>query len=276
MCCLANPEPASTLSTTGQIKVSCLLVTLPVPERFGYFQRSVAAFCRQTHRNSELVIVLDRGSIGSRSAIVAFVESLGRRDIRIVDPPTNRTLGALRNVSVESARGDVLCQWDDDDLHHPQRIERQLEALVAAGGESVHLEEVMQYFEDSRTLYCTQWRATEAKGLPGTVMCRRSAPIRYPEAGADSQHGEDLAVSLQLQQHGGFHALAGAPHLYVYVSHGANTWADDHHWMLARELSISRALLRRREAQLREGLRPFDFGPGEVTVQGYNGAAFTL
>ena len=52
--------------------------------------------------------------------------------------------------------------------------------------------------------------------------------------------------------------------------------ATQHHRMLARELAISKALLRRREAQLRAGLAPFDFGPGAVPVQGYNGLAFTL
>ena len=75
---------------------------------------------------------------------------------------------------------------------------------------------------------------------------------------------------------GGLLAFAGAPHLLVYVSHGASTWHDDHHRMLARALSVSSSLLRRREAQLRAGLAPFDFGSGEVAVHGYNGVAFTL
>jgi hypothetical protein len=83
-------------------------------------------------------------------------------------------------------------------------------------------------------------------------------------------------ASSQLQRDDGLHALAGAPHLYVYVSHGGNSWADDHHEMLDTRLGISRGLLLRREAQLREGLRPFDFGPGDVTVRGNNGSAFTL
>lgn len=258
------------------VKVSCLLVTLPISQRCGFFARSVAAYCRQTHANTELVVVLDEGAADARAAIVAHVASLGRPDIRIVEPPGKRVLGALRNMSLEHARGDVLCQWDDDDLHHPQRIERQLDALLASGSNATHLEDAMQYFPESRTLHWTNWRATEAKGLPGTLMCRRSAPIRYPETGTGATLGEDTAVSLQLQRQAGFHVLTGAPHLYVYVSHGANTWGDGHHRMLARELAISQSLLRRREAQLREGLAPFDFGPGRVTVQGYNGLAFTL
>ena len=256
--------------------VSCLLVTLPVPQRLAYLKRSVAAYCRQTHRDAELVIVVDPGPAGARAAIVDHIAGLGRDDIRIVESPERRPLGALRNLSVASARGDFLCQWDDDDLHHPQRVERQRSALIESGKQAVLLEEVMQFFPRSRKLYCINWRATEDKGNPGTLMCKRSAPIRYPETGSEARRGEDSAVVRQLQHQDGVHILKGAPHLYVYVSHGDNTFPDDHHRMLAAELSISQALLRRREAHLRDGLRPFDFGPGEVTVEGYNGTAFTI
>jgi glycosyltransferase involved in cell wall biosynthesis len=264
------------LTRSDHVKVSCLMVTLPVPGRFGYFRRSVAAYCAQTHPDRELVIVVDRARGDSVPAIAAHVAALGRDDIRIVELPGTATLGALRNVSIDAARGDVVCQWDDDDLHHPQRVARQLALLVEADAQSVYLEDVLQYFPATRTLWWTNWHATEGKAMPGTLMCRRSAPIRYPESGPEASRGEDSVVAAQLLRLGGFRALAGAPHLFVYVSHGANTYADDHHRMLARELAVSRGLLLRREAQLREGIATFDFGPGKVTVQGYNGAAFTL
>jgi hypothetical protein len=72
------------------------------------------------------------------------------------------------------------------------------------------------------------------------------------------------------------HLLADAPHLYVYVSHGANLWSDAHHRMWANMLAMSRGMLMRREAQIREGVGVFDFGPGPITVLGSNGPAFTL
>ena len=256
--------------------VSCLLVTLPVPPRFAHFRRSVAAYCRQTHRDSELVVVIDPGPADARAAIVRHVAALGRDDIRIVESPERMTIGALRNLGIDSARGDFLCQWDDDDLHHPERIERQRGALIESGKQAVLLEEVMQFFPDARKLYCTNWRATECGGHPGTLMCARSAPIRYVEIGAGAQLGEDTVVALQLRQRDGMQFLKGAPHLFVYVSHGENSFPDEHHRMLATELGISQALLRRREAQLRHGLQPFDFGPGDVAVEGYNGTAFTI
>ncbi|MGP0094544.1 MAG: glycosyltransferase [Xanthobacteraceae bacterium] len=259
-----------------QIMVSCLLVTLPIPERFCHLRHSIAGYCRQTHQAKELIIVFDQAVPEAQVAIDAHVSSLGRNDIRIVALPNKLSLGALRNLSRDCARGEVLCQWDDDDLHHPQRLERQLRALIESGAQTVCLEEVMQFFPADRMLYCTNWRATEARAHPGTLMCKSSAQFTYPEKGPSSQLGEDLAVSLQLQRQGGFHALAGLPHLFVYVSHGKNSWADDHHRMLATRLGVSQGLLRRREAALRQGLATFDFGPGDVTVQGSNGSAFVL
>ena len=256
-------------------KVSCLMVTLPVPQRLAFLQRSVRAYCRQTHANKELVIVTDAGSQSDKTAIAAFVSSLGRDDIRIVDPPRKLTLGGLRNLSRASANGSVQCHWDDDDLHHPRRLEMQLQALQATGSQGLCLQDVMLYFSASRALYCTNWRATPVRGLPSTLMCRASAAIRYPEI-FEIKPTEDTAVVLQLQELGTYGVLEDCPHLYVYVCHGGNSWPEDHHRMLADRLGISRGLLLRREAGLREELRQHEFGSDAVTVQGPNGPAFVL
>lgn len=263
-------------SLQDDIMVSCLMVTLGVPGRLPFVQRSIAAYGAQTHRNRELVIVVNRGAPGGQAALARYVASLERNDIRYVEAPDDLGLGALRNLSRDIASGPVHCQWDDDDLHHPQRIEQQLAALAGSGMLAICFQEVMQYFPASRMLYCTNWRATEATVHPGTLMCRASAPIRYPEDGARARLGEDLAVLLQLKELGALHSLADEPCLYVYVSHGANVWSDEHHRMLVDRLAVSKGMLKRREAQLRRGLSAFDFGVEPVAVQGSNGTAFTL
>jgi glycosyltransferase involved in cell wall biosynthesis len=256
--------------------ISCLMVTLPVPERVAGLKLSVDDFLRQSHLEKELIIVMNGGDAAARRMITAYVRELQRPNVRLFDVPGLLTLGALRNLSLAEGRGGYFCQWDDDDRHHPQRLESQLQGLRVSGKRAVCLEEVMQFFPHSRSLFCLNWRATEAKSFPGTLFSEVSVEIRYPENGNFSSRGEDLVVVRQLLKQGGFHVLPAAPHLYLYVSHGQNTWPDDHHRMLAEKLSLTKGLLMRREAKLRGGLEPFDDYLGAATVCSSNGVAFTL
>jgi hypothetical protein len=269
-------EPSKIGAIPQDIRVNCLMVTHAVPERFAFAQRSIADFCRQTLSNKIMVLVINGGIESDRRALCDFAESLRRDDIRIFTLPGGMSLGELRNYSREVATGDVLCQWDDDDLYHPQRLERQLALLLEGDLEAVYLQEVMQYFPGAKALYWTNWRGTELAGHPGTLMVRREVPIRYPTQGVEAHLGEDAEVARGLIARGRVGYLAGMPHLYIYVSHGANSWHDGHHKMLADQLSISQALLRRRERQIREGLAPHGFDHGTISLLGSNGPAFIL
>src|SRR5262249_883230 len=132
------------------------------------------------------------------------------------------------------------------------------------------------YYPAPRRLYCTNWHNADDKGHPGTIMFRRDAGIAYPETGEQARRGEDSAVAQELHRQNGMTILAGMPHLFVYVSHGANTWSHEHHAMLSGRLAVSQGLLRRREADLRRSLAGFDFGPRPIEVHGNNGLAFVL
>ncbi len=223
-------------------------------------------------------MVSSGGRAADEAALLAFVASLGRDDIRVLRVPDSTTLGRKRNLSVAAARGDILCVWDDDDRHHPLRLERQLRALAESGLEAVFLEDVLMYFEQRRILYWTNWRATEIGGLTASMMFAKAAQLQYPEIGPSASLGEDVVAAAPLLARNGCCGLGNAPYLYVYFVHGANTCQTDHFNMLSDRLAISQGLLRRREALVREGLREFDglFGPGSVQVQGSNGPAFTL
>jgi glycosyltransferase involved in cell wall biosynthesis len=256
--------------------VTCLLVTLPVPERVTYAKRSIADFCAQTLAAKALVVVMNGGLASARDELRAHVAALGRNEITIVEPDGQLNLGQLRNISLDVAATDIVCQWDDDDLYHPRRLETQLALLEAKGSDAVYLQDVMQYYPESCALYWTNWRATPSAGHPGTLMARRSAGFRYPIAGGSARLGEDSIVAGSLIERGRVGYVTGMAHLYVYVSHGANSWDQSHHDMLRDRLAISNALLRRREPQLREGLAPYGFAPGTLTVTGGNGAAFVL
>jgi len=258
------------------IFVSCLMVTLPVPSRLEFAKRSIRAYCRQTCPDRELVILMDTGDADTRAALAGHVADLGRSDIRLHVTEGKATLGALRNQSVSLARGDIICQWDDDDLYHPERIARQRALLLEGTFEAVFIQEVLQFYPQQSRMFLTNWRATAAGGHPGTLMALKSDALHYPVSGETSRLGEDLSVALDLIGRGRVGYLRDQPATFIYVSHGSNSWDLSHHEMLSRELSISQSLLRRREARLRSDLAAVELPPGRIEVMGSNGPAFVL
>jgi glycosyltransferase involved in cell wall biosynthesis len=261
---------------TDPALVSCLMVTKPRPERFTFLKDSISAFLRQSYQPFELVIVLDEADAQATLALETHVASLGRPNIHLFAAEGKTTLGALRNRSVRVSRGDVLCQWDDDDLHHPDRVARQLGAMTAFGKQACYIQDLFQFATESRKLYWTNWLRAPVPAHPGTLMCTRTAMPRYPETGPLSQRGEDRDVLERLNAAGLVAVLDAAPHLFVYRMHASNLSPQSHLQMLLDSLSVSAAFLNRRKATLTDDLAVFDFGAGDVFVTGSNGPAFSF
>src|ERR1700753_4281140 len=202
-------------ATSAIPAIDCLIVTLPVPERFELVRQSIDDYCRQTYENKRLIIVFNRGTDVSRKAFVDYVTSLQREDIEVIIADDKLNLGALRNLSVEKATAEYVCQWDDDDRSHPERLKAQVECLRESGAEAVFLQDLMQYFPSAKSLYWVNWRATPAGGHPGTLMARRSDLLRYPTEGASSKLGEDLILAMDLKERGLVGYLPDMAHLFV-------------------------------------------------------------
>ena len=262
---------------SSEPSVSCLMVTSPGARRLGYAKRAISDYCAQTYPSRELVIVQDEGPAEFKSALKGYVAELARDDIVVLDAPEAMSLGALRNLSRREAGGAIHCQWDDDDLYHATRIERQLAALRKSGTDAICLKENFQYFPASREIYWTNWRRAPLPMLPGSIMCLAEMSIAYPETGETAQRAEDTALCERLLAQGETGApCRGSPHLLVYVSHGANTWDAGHHARLARLLGAPAGQIRQRKAWISAHLAAFDFGPGPLAVRGPDGVAFTL
>lgn len=261
---------------TDPTLVSCLMVTKPRTERFAFLKDSISAFLRQTYHPCELVIVLDQAEEEATRALEAYVASLDQPNIRLFPSQGPMTLGALRNRSVAVSQGQFLCQWDDDDFHHPDRVQRQFAAMTAAGKQACYLQDLFQFATESRKLYWTNWLRAPVPAHPGTLMCTRSAMQSYPETGPLSQRGEDRDLFERLVAAGLVCVLDGNPHLFVYRMHPSNLSPQSHMQMLLDSLSVSAAFLTRRRAALTADLAVFDFGAGDVFVTGSNGPAFTI
>ena len=246
--------------------ISCLTVTQP--GRLELLARAVADFRAQTLRERELVIVHD-GDPAFHERVLRLAADTDAAPIRVVPLPAGLSLGALRNAAAEAARGEFVCQWDDDDRYHPRRLEAQLEALRSAAGDCSFLADQLHLFAEHRKMYWDDWYHTPypLNLVPGTLFARREALPRYPEM----THGEDTAVLAELLVRGRRLAkLRERGYLYVYVFHGRNAFEGAHHAMISRSRRLPAARLLQLEAPLRAHVAEYDppLGPFVMPYQG--------
>ncbi len=203
--------------------VSCMMVSRT--GRFELARTAINCFRAQTYSNRELLIVTEQLD----PALAQFIDQLQDNRLRVVETGTSSpTLGDLRNAAVDASRGQFVCQWDDDDLHAPERLDRQLAAIRNANADACLLQRWTIWWPNQQRLAVSTRRPWE-----GSLLALKSALTRYPSL----RVGEDTPVVEQLLQLKQV-ILLDAPELYIYRVHGNNTFAAahfEHHWNLATE-----------------------------------------
>lgn len=238
-------------------KISCLLITGD-PLRFKWLRQSVASFCRQSYVNRELVICCD-GPREYGHKLQAYISSMGDNRIRLEILERRLTRGAIRNVSVEQARGEFVCQWDDDDLCHPERLSTQFDAMSTTGKEISFFQDQLHYFCDSRELFWVNWRPDL---IPGTLMCRRTILLDQPYS--DDKDEEDVDIRNKYLNSEDACILRDRGYLYLYRYTGLNVRTRSHHEMITRFHNGEFA--RGRESIIRENLHHYGLRENELTI----------
>ena len=239
--------------------VSCLIVTQGGREALA--RRAIDCWRRQSYRPLELVIVSD-GSIELTNSVRAFAP-----EAVVVLTAPGQTLGELRNKSIAASSGDILCQWDDDDQYHPERVAKQFEWMQSRDADACFLSMQLHYFTDTRELYV---RDTGLRGIEGTVMHRRKPEVSYPAL----SKGEDTRFMERLRDRYRAAVLDGYPWLYLRVFHGKNTFDEEHH-RGTKAGSLDRRSLEAIRSELARQLDHYQIGH-PVTVCGQDGKAFVL
>jgi glycosyltransferase involved in cell wall biosynthesis len=101
--------------------ISCIV---PVFNGERYLNEALQSIFAQSHPRTEVIVVDDGSTDGTAEMMACYKQSV--RFLR------QKTLGpaATRNLGLSAARGNFVAFLDQDDLWHPQKLEKQL-ALFA-------------------------------------------------------------------------------------------------------------------------------------------------
>lgn len=104
-------------------------VILPTYNRAHTLATAIESVLAQTYENLELIVV-DDGSTDGTPDLIGTIDD--PRLIYLHYQP-NRGAAHARNVGLGAARGEFVAFQDSDDLWHPDKLARQVEALRSSG-----------------------------------------------------------------------------------------------------------------------------------------------
>jgi len=180
-------------------------------------RRAMDAFRRQTHPDREMIVVFSSEDAATGEILRDAPDGV----VKVSLPPVQGiTLGELRNIGVRQATGDYACTWDDDDIHHVERLRVQLAALHGSGANASVFGRVVLYDAVSGLAALSRRRGWEQ-----TLLCDRGFMLRRPYPALS--RGEDSALVAALQDEGRI-VLAPGYNRYVYCCHDGNVSGRAH------------------------------------------------
>jgi len=215
-CTVFQPDAARSLRvlsrSAGPALVSCLMTTSGQRASIRF---ALECYRRQLYQHRELVIVTYRDRVRAVEDVVA---ELGIATASVHGVGRDLALGEMRNVSVGRARGEILIQWDDDDLYDPARISVAGALLTQTTAAATLLWRVLLWWPEREMAAISVKRLWE----PTVAYWRDHAPV-YPSLNREEDTRSVAFVASTRPVVG-----CDQPLNYVYVVHGRNTCETEH------------------------------------------------
>lgn len=198
--------------------ISCVCVTRGKPNMLA---RAIDCFTAQTYPSKELVIVYEDDD----DATIGFLATDEARHaaIRLVclSVHPKLPLGELRNRGIQVAAGEYICQWDDDDWYHANRLQEQYRIIQESQRHGSILAHWLVFDAVSKRAFISNKRLWE-----GSILCKKSTLLLKPYE--QKAIGEDTPTIDYLDKMNLLQSVDHLPWLYIYVYHEKNTWGLAH------------------------------------------------
>lgn len=111
-------------------------VIVPTYHRHEPLFLALESIARQTYRNCEAVVIDDNAEDIWNLKVTIVIDGIKTQypDFQIIyiQNPTNQGSAETRNIGIRAAKGEYITFLDDDDIYLPEKIERQLEDIIAS------------------------------------------------------------------------------------------------------------------------------------------------
>ncbi|QRK06071.1 glycosyltransferase [Archangium violaceum] len=153
-------QPRIEVATAGPL-VSCLM---PTHNRRPFIPLALRWFLAQDWPSRELVIVDD----GSDPVSDLLPDDARIRYLRL---ERKHSLGAKRNLACQSAKGDILVHWDDDDWSAPHRLTYQVSSLLQEGADVCGLTRLYYHQPATGRSWQYQYPDGQRPWVAGNTLC---------------------------------------------------------------------------------------------------------
>lgn len=111
-------------------------IIMPVYNSRNYVDEGIQSVFAQTFTGWELIIIDDCSTDGTYNYLLSEYSSTSK--VKVLKNKVNSGAGITRNLGLENAAGRMIAFLDADDLWLPQKLEKQLDFMVANNSSIVH------------------------------------------------------------------------------------------------------------------------------------------
>ncbi|MFB6150293.1 MAG: glycosyltransferase family 2 protein [Haloarculaceae archaeon] len=152
-------------------------VVIPTYNRAEVLPRAVDSVLAQSYEDFELLVVDDGSTDRTAAALAAYDDPR----LRVVTHGDNRGANAARNTGIAEASGEYVAFLDSDDSWAPEKLERQLDRLLAAG-------------DDAVAVYCDF--ELDVPGGSGRLRSAAASVLARFDDDVPAEGGEELAAEI--------------------------------------------------------------------------------